>query len=80
MEFEEWLRSVCFDKPTPEAKGLAKMAWKDAHNAAIEESAKVADREAGHRLTDAELAANDILKQCGVKLSKNRLKYENRNA
>ena len=25
--FEEWLRSVCFQKPTPEAYDLAKCAW-----------------------------------------------------
>ncbi len=26
-EFEKWLRSVCFQKPTPEAYDLAKSAW-----------------------------------------------------
>lgn len=25
--FEQWLRSVCFQKPTPEAKDLAQCAW-----------------------------------------------------
>lgn len=25
--FERWLRSVCFQKPTPEAYDLAKCAW-----------------------------------------------------
>ena len=26
-EFDEWLKTVCFQKPTPEAYGLAKRAW-----------------------------------------------------
>lgn len=26
-EFEAWLRTVCFQKPTPEAYDLAKEAW-----------------------------------------------------
>lgn len=29
-EFENWLRMVCFQKPTPEAYDLAKDAWKEA--------------------------------------------------
>ncbi len=28
--FEEWLRSVCFQKPTTEAYDLAKSAWLEA--------------------------------------------------
>lgn len=31
-EFEIWLRTVCFQKPTPEAYDLAKDAWKEALN------------------------------------------------
>lgn len=27
MKFEEWLRSACFQQPTPEAYDLAKSAW-----------------------------------------------------
>ena len=27
MDFDEWLRSVCFQKPTPEAYDLAKAAF-----------------------------------------------------
>lgn len=27
MKFEEWLRSKCFQQPTPEAYDLAKSAW-----------------------------------------------------
>ena len=27
MHFEEWLRTVCFQPPTPEAEDLAKTAW-----------------------------------------------------
>ena len=30
MEFEAWLRTVCFQKPTPEAYDLAKSAWEYA--------------------------------------------------
>lgn len=30
-EFEKWLRTVCFQKPTPEAYDLAKAAWKQAN-------------------------------------------------
>ena len=37
MTFEEWLRTVCFQKPTPEAYDLAKSAW---------EAATLAEREA----------------------------------
>lgn len=29
-EFEAWLRSVCFQKPTQEAYDLAKAAWEEA--------------------------------------------------
>jgi len=29
-EFEEWLRRVCFQKPTPEAYDLAWQAWHTA--------------------------------------------------
>ena len=32
VEFEHWLRTVCFQKPTPEAYDLAKDAWKAALN------------------------------------------------
>jgi hypothetical protein len=28
-EFETWLRTVCFQEPTPEAYDLAKSAWKE---------------------------------------------------
>jgi len=31
-EFEQWLRTVCFQKPTPEAYDLAKCAWAEALN------------------------------------------------
>lgn len=27
VDFESWLRTVCFQKPTPEAYDLAKSAW-----------------------------------------------------
>lgn len=40
-EFEKWLRTVCFQKPTPEAYDLAKCAWKQSANvciSAVEES------------------------------------------
>ena len=30
QEFEAWLRSACFQKPTPEAYDLAKSAWSAA--------------------------------------------------
>lgn len=29
-EFEIWLRTVCFQPPTPEAYDLAKCAWDEA--------------------------------------------------
>lgn len=29
-KFEIWLKSVCFQQPTPEAHDLAKSAWKEA--------------------------------------------------
>ena len=29
-EYEKWLRTVCFQKPTPEAYDLAKCAWAEA--------------------------------------------------
>lgn len=29
--FEKWLRTVCFQKPTPEAYSLAKEAWAEAY-------------------------------------------------
>jgi hypothetical protein len=29
-EFEKWLRTVCFQKPTPEAYDLARDAWRHA--------------------------------------------------
>lgn len=29
-EFEKWLRTTCFQKPTPEAYDLAKIAWRMA--------------------------------------------------
>lgn len=29
-QFEEWLRTVCFQQPTPEAYDLAWQAWKAA--------------------------------------------------
>ena len=32
--FEEWLRTVCFQNPTPEAYDLAKDAWKEARKTA----------------------------------------------
>lgn len=31
-EFEKWLRTVCFQKPTPEAYDLAKGAWMEGRN------------------------------------------------
>lgn len=40
MNFEEWLRTVCFQKPTPEACDLAKDAWKQAYKQAREEASK----------------------------------------
>lgn len=27
MDFDEWLKTVCFQRPTPEAWDLAKCAW-----------------------------------------------------
>lgn len=39
MEFEEWLRTVCFQKPTPEAYDLAKCAY----NFIIDEAVKIAE-------------------------------------
>ena len=27
MKFDEWLKTVCFDEPTPEAYDLARQAW-----------------------------------------------------
>lgn len=36
MIFDEWLRTVCFQKPTPEAYDLAKSAWNAAIKAASE--------------------------------------------
>ncbi len=31
-DFENWLRTVCFQKPTPEAHDLAKCAWIEARS------------------------------------------------
>ena len=31
-DFEKWLRTVCFQEPTPEAYDLARRAWKKATN------------------------------------------------
>lgn len=31
-DFEKWLRTVCFQPPTPEAYDLAKDAWKHANS------------------------------------------------
>lgn len=31
-EFENWLRTACFQKPTPEAYDLAKCAWAESRN------------------------------------------------
>ena len=35
MKFETWLRTVCFQNPTPEAYDLAKCAWQAAQSAKI---------------------------------------------
>jgi hypothetical protein len=40
-DFEAWLRTTCFQKPTPEAYDLAKEAWK----AALEERNAVVEQE-----------------------------------
>lgn len=34
MGFNEWLKTVCFQKPTKEAYDLAKSAWNEALSAA----------------------------------------------
>lgn len=36
LNFEKWLRTVCFQKPTPEAYDLAKSAWQTAMDAQAE--------------------------------------------
>ena len=45
MNFEEWLRAVCFQKPTPEAYDLARDAWKQAYKQAYEESVKESQKD-----------------------------------
>jgi len=52
MSFEEWLRTVCFQKPTPEAYDLAKSAY----NFAIDKAVKVAKE--GHNYTPTSTAHN----------------------
>ena len=54
MEFEEWLRTACFQKPTPEAYNLAKVAWNAATNGEREACAKVCESEALECPTDSE--------------------------
>lgn len=41
--FEEWLRTVCFQKPTPEAYDLARDAWKEARKTNLEEIENLKD-------------------------------------
>ncbi len=52
MEFEEWLRTACFQKPTPEAYDLAKVAWNAATNGEREACAKVCDMRADMARSD----------------------------
>jgi hypothetical protein len=33
-DFDKWLKTVCFQKPTPEAYDLARDAWKEARKTA----------------------------------------------
>jgi hypothetical protein len=34
-DFDKWLKTTCFQKPTPEAYDLAKDAWKEARKTAL---------------------------------------------
>ena len=43
MTFEAWLRTVCFQRPTPEAYDLAKDAWLMAQS---QQNARIAELEA----------------------------------
>lgn len=43
-EFERWLRSVCFQAPTPEAYDLARSAWDEAQKPERERCRRLMDR------------------------------------
>lgn len=45
MDFDEWLKTVCFQRPTPEAWDLAKCAWDEQSKriALLEKVAEAAD-------------------------------------
>lgn len=45
-EFEKWLRTACFQKPTPEAYDLAKCAWAESRNMEREVCKKICEDEA----------------------------------
>lgn len=51
--FERWLRSVCFQAPTPEAYDLAKCAW-DHMDAKLQAAkARIAELEAARVIPDS---------------------------
>ena len=41
--YEQWLRAVCFQKPTPEAYDFAKEAWNEAKKVEREACASLAE-------------------------------------
>ena len=53
MNFEKWLRTVCFQKPTKEAYELAECAWRAAMKVQVELCAKA--------VSDCELVAPNVM-------------------
>ncbi len=48
IQFEEWLRTVCFQKPTPDAYDLAKCAWIESRKQAESANSALLDEAKRH--------------------------------
>jgi len=69
MNFEEWLRTVCFQEPTAEAKDLAKCAWD-------RQQSRIAELEAGLRDAADTIASFDGLIGYGTDCDEKIARYE----